>query len=111
MAAHRSLRGPKGRSNLRLRARGAPGNTSRAPARWLGWRKRMGVEPTPRTATMRGNGFEDRESHRAPCASARSLAKGRGRAARARAHPSPATRLRSGPPGGVGDPNPDYRCS
>jgi hypothetical protein len=29
----------------------------------------MGIEPTPRTATARGNGFEDREDHQAPCAS------------------------------------------
>jgi hypothetical protein len=36
----------------------------------------MGIEPTPRAATARGNGFEDRESHQAPCASARSLASG-----------------------------------
>jgi hypothetical protein len=42
----------------------------------------MGVEPTPRAATVRGNGFEDRESHRAPCASARSLASGPDRACR-----------------------------
>ncbi len=30
----------------------------------------MGIEPTPRTASARGNGFEDRESHQAPSASA-----------------------------------------
>ena len=34
------------------------------------WRKRMGIEPTPRTAAARSNGFEDRESHQAPSASA-----------------------------------------
>ncbi len=34
----------------------------------------MGIEPTPRTATARSNGFEDRGSHQAPCASAWSLA-------------------------------------
>ena len=34
----------------------------------------MGIEPTPRTATARSNGFEDRESHQAPCASGPSLA-------------------------------------
>jgi len=30
----------------------------------------MGIEPTPRTAAARGNGFEDRGSHQAPSASA-----------------------------------------
>lgn len=35
----------------------------------------MGIEPTPRTATARGNGFEDRESHQAPGASVVSLAR------------------------------------
>ena len=37
------------------------------------WRKRMGIEPTLRAATARSNGFEDRESHQAPCASGPSL--------------------------------------
>ena len=33
----------------------------------------MGIEPTLRAATARSNGFEDRESHQAPCASGPSL--------------------------------------
>ncbi len=38
------------------------------------WRKRVGVEPTSRAAKERDNGFEDREDHRAPFASASSIA-------------------------------------
>ena len=34
----------------------------------------MGVEPTSRAAKERDNGFEDREDHRAPFASASSIA-------------------------------------
>ena len=41
------------------------------------WRKRMGIEPTPRTAAARSNGFEDRESHQAPSASAGKSSTGR----------------------------------
>src|SRR5271156_4054148 len=35
-----------------------------------GWRKRVGVEPTIRLAKSRIAGFEGREDHRTPCASA-----------------------------------------
>jgi hypothetical protein len=50
---------------------GPRGKTHREHLVASGWRKRMGIEPTPRTVSVRGNGFEDRESHQAPCASAR----------------------------------------
>src|SRR5438874_13526224 len=36
----------------------------------LGWRKRVGVEPTTRLAKSRIAGFEGREDHRIPFASA-----------------------------------------
>ena len=34
-----------------------------------GWRKRVGVEPTPDDVGRPTRGFEDRGGHRAPCAS------------------------------------------
>jgi len=42
------------------------------------WRKRVGVEPTIRPAKDRIAGFEDRESHRTPFASAESIGVRRG---------------------------------
>ena len=50
------------------------GPPSRFALRWApfacnmseGWRKRLGVEPSPRAKTRTATDFEDREGHRAP---------------------------------------------